>query len=102
MASGGYGRPWFKLRVQAPNFTFPPPLPIRGSTTVKLSCLLGLTFPDFDLTPEPNEKCGYSELDLVYSAGEYAGLHDLAFVGAEKLTEIYITLHYSLHELIQI
>ena len=34
--------------------------------------LHGLTFPDFDLATKRNEKCGYCELDLVYSTGEYA------------------------------
>jgi len=29
-----------------------------------------------------------------YSAGELAGLPDVAFVGAEKFSKIYITLHY--------
>jgi len=29
-----------------------------------------------------------------YSDGEQAGLPDVAFVGAEKFSEIYVTLHY--------
>jgi len=35
--------------------------------------------------------------DLIwYSVGEKAGLPDVAFVGADKFSEIYIILHYSI------
>jgi len=50
-----------------------------------------LTFPDFDLASKRNEKFGYCGLDLVWR-GEYAGLPDVAIVGAEKFWRF--TLHY--------
>jgi len=56
--------------------------------------LHGLTFPDFDLATKRNEKCGYCELDLVYSTGEYADQSPWrGFFGDKKFSEIYITLY---------
>ena len=58
--------------------------------TVAPRCLLDFTSSDFDLAPEQKENIA----DLMrYSAGEYAGLTDVAFVGAEKPSKIYITVY---------
>ena len=39
--------------------------PSSPTATIAPCCLLGLTFPDFDLAPKQNEKFGYCGLDLV-------------------------------------
>jgi len=42
--------------------THPPSPPVE---IVPLHCLLGLTFPDFDLAPKRKEKFGYFGVDLI-------------------------------------
>jgi len=50
------------FKLSYPGSTPAPPSP---TPTIAPRCLLGLTFPDFDLALKRNEKFGYGGLDLV-------------------------------------
>src|SRR6218665_1656370 len=69
---------------------------ITNCNRIAPRCFLGLTFPDIDLVPKRHEKFSCCRHDLVQRRGISYSLPDVALVGSEKFSTIFIKLRYSM------